>query len=430
MLPSPDHPRSRGEHGSLRGRHTFVWGSSPLTRGARHHPKNLMERWGIIPAHAGSTPTQHDPHANDQDHPRSRGEHPARGSLQCRPSGSSPLTRGARTVRRGSCSAQGIIPAHAGSTKSSPGATSSTQDHPRSRGEHVMAFAPFVIPSGSSPLTRGALLLGGVLPDGGRIIPAHAGSTMSCASLNRSLRDHPRSRGEHYCLERTTFRRRGSSPLTRGARIPADQVWDPLRIIPAHAGSTSRPRPASFPAPDHPRSRGEHPDNTHHTLDPDGSSPLTRRALVRGLRRRIRRGIIPAHAGSTVRNSTRGVTLSDHPRSRGEHLVFPRVRGKDEGSSPLTRGALALRIRGSVKLGIIPAHAGSTMHTSSNRPRLADHPRSRGEHLWARQSMSPVMGSSPLTRGALMPQRRLFLLPRIIPAHAGSTCRRVGGWRL
>ena len=51
--------------------------------------------------------------------------------------------------------------------------------HPRSRGEHLRHGEAGVLDSGSSPLTRGALLGHHVCQSTGGLIPAHAGSTKS-----------------------------------------------------------------------------------------------------------------------------------------------------------------------------------------------------------------------------------------------------------
>ena len=71
----------------------------------------------------------------------------------------------------------GIIPADAGSTKSEIEASKARRDHPRGCGEHPIGGAPRCTARGSSPRMRGALGLGLVVVDTGRIIPADAGST-------------------------------------------------------------------------------------------------------------------------------------------------------------------------------------------------------------------------------------------------------------
>ena len=49
--------------------------------------------------------------------------------------------------------------------------------HPRSRGEHGSTEHAAAIAAGSSPLARGALVIGFSVHRGGGLIPARAGST-------------------------------------------------------------------------------------------------------------------------------------------------------------------------------------------------------------------------------------------------------------
>ena len=94
------------------------------------------------------------------------------------------------------------------------------------------------MPEGSSPHTRGALL---VVPEKqwpGRIIPAYAGSTMALTAPWMAPSDHPRIRGEHADGVLTRMSIGGSSPHTRGARRRPARPSNPAGIIPAYAGST------------------------------------------------------------------------------------------------------------------------------------------------------------------------------------------------
>ena len=70
----------------------------------------------------------------------------------------------------------------------------------------------------------------------------------------------------------------------------------------------------------------------------------------------------------------------DHPRSRGEHGSGSGCSWQGQGSSPLTRGALAGVILDWLPERIIPAHAGSTQPVATRTVSHKDHPRSRGEH--------------------------------------------------
>ena len=71
------------------------------------------------------------------------------------------------------------------------------------------------------------------------------------------------------------------------------------------------------------------------------------------------------------------------------------------GSSPHTRGAPRQAKSMSFREGIIPAYAGSTIRAKAYDPNRRDHPRIRGEHVWAFRAFVLMLGSSPHTRGAL-----------------------------
>ena len=213
---------------------------------------------GIIPAYAGSTVGAIHLHRMLADHPRIRGEH---SNAAPRPSitpGSSPHTRGAHRGGPVGAGRARIIPAYAGSTGSSDPGGLRRGDHPRIRGEHGAEEALDRDASGSSPHTRGARTDEWVDAGPARIIPAYAGSTRTSRGPCAASRDHPRIRGEHGSTARMSGFRVGSSPHTRGARHPPPVPALLRRIIPAYAGSTSRSlrrRPARW---DHPRIRGEH----------------------------------------------------------------------------------------------------------------------------------------------------------------------------
>ena len=293
------HPRSRGEHPATPAHYLKQNGSSPLTRGARQERLTERRFRGLIPAHAGSTRQQPLRVRSPRAHPRSRGEHDDAWALVVAYSGSSPLTRGALGNRPCYFGIGRLIPAHAGSTKDCYVFVSEWGAHPRSRGEHfiwgVIAWAL----TGSSPLTRGALAGRDVDMHPRGLIPAHAGSTSSPPWAEDSSSAHPRSRGEHGGELTEQPAALGSSPLTRGALGVLRLPRNPVGLIPAHAGSTGGKRATSAPTRAHPRSRGEHSALRALRASCRGSSPLTRGARVPALSTRIRQRLIPAHAGST-----------------------------------------------------------------------------------------------------------------------------------
>ena len=179
---------------------------------------------------------------------------------------------------------------------------------------------------------------------------------------------HPRSRGENLIGVAADLSAQGSSPLTRGKRDPVPRRLKGRRLIPAHAGKTP-PSGLSRTAPTaHPRSRGENSMSSSTSASIAGSSPLTRGKPARRLRARPRGRLIPAHAGKTSSPGASSHPARDHPRSRGENLEDNWEVLDADGSSPLTRGKPGRPIASLETSGIIPAHAGKTSGRWGSRP--------------------------------------------------------------
>ena len=153
-------------------------------------------------------------------HPRSRGEN---------------RERQQRVRRR-----RRLIPAHAGKTLFLTGHPAGEPAHPRSRGENAPIVSVLPFSQGSSPLTRGKRSL--CPPTTGRswLIPAHAGKTRTPIQIQRLRPAHPRSRGENSSRSTSRVTCSGSSPLTRGKPALEDVAESRERLIPAHAGKTTR----------------------------------------------------------------------------------------------------------------------------------------------------------------------------------------------
>ena len=260
----------------------------------------MSYRGRLIPAHAGKTLQVAPVLLHSTAHPRSRGENVRARSHALRRVGSSPLTRGKLRVARTGQVVDGLIPAHAGKTRSSRCPARATSAHPRSRGRTNEAPSTTVYNMGSSPLTRGKLERHGAVAGGAGLIPAHAGKTARGRAPVVYGRAHPRSRGENKRMGIPMCSIRGSSPLTRGKLSGKAAEGPRERLIPAHAGKTPLAARSAACAAAHPRSRGENRGNyTSHNVVA-GSSPLT----------------------------------------RGKHYVDVVPSMKGFGSSPLTRGKL------------------------------------------------------------------------------------------
>ena len=195
--------------------------------------------------------------------------------------------------------------------------------------------------------------------------------------------------------------RAGSSPLTRGKRRLGLCSLATGRLIPAHAGKTRGCASLRGLFRAHPRSRGENTFYRGTRLAPPG-----------------------AHPRSRGENAGRFLTLAAkraHPRSRGENAGMRQPARPFSGSSPLTRGKPGDTVPRSPNTGLIPAHAGKTRRASSCGLTTAAHPRSRGENGLDVFDVWCLSGSSPLTRGKLLPCSDVHGSMRLIPAHAGKT---------
>ena len=195
----------------------------------------------------------------------------------------------------------------------------------------------------------------------------------------------------------------GSSPLARG--LPGGRLRrrDRKGIIPARAGFTGQEGEGRTRGRDHPRSRGVYGQGRQPAAHGDGSSPL-----ARGLPHRVGEdaglaGIIPARAGFTSSSSTPPRSTPDHPRSRGVYTGRRPSSPTSTGSSPLARGLPVLDANPCLLVGIIPARAGFTRRSCRTRLRPSDHPRSRGVYPGRDRLHRHRYGSSPLARGLRAP---------------------------
>ena len=136
--------------------------------------------------------------------------------------------------------------------------------------------------------------------------------------------------------------------------------------------------------------------------------------------------LIPAHAGKTNRDSILGPKVAAHPRSRGENHGLSPGKSARLGSSPLTRGKRVASSGFGGEVGLIPAHAGKTAGVRRADQGDGAHPRSRGENAILLGVPFTTAGSSPLTRGKRTRQASPRNRQRLIPAHAGKTDR---AWR-
>ena len=376
------HPRSRGENYRPGHCEHRCDGSSPLTRGKRRLRGRRICRVGLIPAHAGKTLLRAARILRRRAHPRSRGENDSGCRKTDHGEGSSPLTRGKRPHERNAEMHIRLIPAHAGKTSCGRSTARAGTAHPRSRGENSRCKRRRCWSAGSSPLTRGKPSWKGPEDLDKRLIPAHAGKTGYQPHVSTPPSAHPRSRGENARYVSPQASSDGSSPLTRGKRNLCVFGHFSCRLIPAHAGKTAIQSAYKHSCSAHPRSRGENDGSRLALRRIVGSSPLTRGKRKLRSRWSSTSRLIPAHAGKTTRTPPQAMRTAAHPRSRGENENCSVLAVLTPGSSPLTRGKHEPRSPPGCCPGLIPAHAGKTDLALVSIDAREAHPRSRGENMF------------------------------------------------
>ena len=273
-----------------------------------------------------------------------------------------------------------------------------------------------------------------------RLIPAHAGNIPKPPYQSCQTSAHPHSHREHSfisfilsshfgsspLLRRTqndtarTLRPSDSSPLARGALGSQGRRKPRRRLIPARAGTIRGLKSPGGRARAHPRSRGEHFSVSLLPGIWTGSSPLARGTSPHPRRPCPPGRLIPARAGNIRRAVLSAGGLQAHPRSRGEHGFTAGTSHRGRGSSPLARGTYTKKAHEVEGNRLIPARAGNIHVASLTRPVVPAHPRSRGEHAGILKSMCERHGSSPLARGTFLGFVVCSAVCRLIPARAGN----------
>ena len=268
---------------------------------------------------------------------------------------------------------------------------------------------------------RGKLKHLGDLIDHRWIIPAHAGQTYRYGCGLHRQPDHPRACGANPVRTVPSLWASGSSPRMRGKHLDRGQRRQHVRIIPAHAGQTTRVYRKHVETADHPRACGANRRCAMVRQLAYGSSPRMRGKLSPTTSRYNFPRIIPAHAGQTAPYVHRTFCRADHPRACGANHDCVRPLFRPFGSSPRMRGKHAVAGAARRVVRIIPAHAGQTSGLTYPMPSVADHPRACGANFRVREVVDAYAGSSPRMRGKRLHKRHRGKPVRIIPAHAGQT---------
>ncbi len=131
------HPRSCGEHCLSSSLGLTDTGSSPQLRGTSLLPDPYPIFFRFIPAAAGNIYGTSDLIGYDAVHPRSCGEHASLRPISCLNSGSSPQLRGTYPAEDEAFRSSRFIPAAAGNILREARKNGWVPVHPRSCGEHL-----------------------------------------------------------------------------------------------------------------------------------------------------------------------------------------------------------------------------------------------------------------------------------------------------
>ena len=152
----------------------------------------------------------------------------------------------------------------------------------------------------TSPHTRGKRLFAWLVRDGLRNIPAYAGKTVQFSFDASSSEKHPRIRGENRDNACRDAGYRETSPHTRGKHSFFFRQALVERNIPAYAGKTHDEHASFSSDQKHPRIRGENYKLPKNHSWKSETSPHTRGKPQRIRRTRHRHRNIPAYAGKTL----------------------------------------------------------------------------------------------------------------------------------
>ena len=237
--------------------------------------------------------------------------------------GSSPHVRGTFHLKQYHAPIRRFIPARAGNIRGSCGYSTISTVHPRTCGEHSRSYAAHVYITGSSPHVRGTFADGSSYRRLYRFIPARAGNMGGYDGYVHDSPVHPRTCGEHGQYIQIPPGMDGSSPHVRGTcwlLIYDNRLW---RFIPARAGNIRIYRTLAGGTTVHPRTCGEHRDESRPAQGSYGSSPHVRGTWSGRPQCYRSRRFIPARAGNIQQQPQQRVEISVHPRTCGEHLTRP-----------------------------------------------------------------------------------------------------------
>ncbi len=172
-------------------------------------------------------------------------------------------------------------------------------DYPRTCGEHQSTVTTTALTQGLPPHLRGTLQRAAHDVKIARITPAPAGNTLTAFRFVGVRRDYPRTCGEHYQTCFSKPRSVGLPPHLRGTLSTALRLLGTTRITPAPAGNTLMAYVFCVSVRDYPRTCGEHSGCSSKSMLSSGLPPHLRGTLGRLSLMYLPDRITPAPAGNT-----------------------------------------------------------------------------------------------------------------------------------
>ena len=146
------------------------------------------------------------------------------------------------------------------------------------------------------------------------------------------------------------------------------------------------------------------------------------KAQSHGVKNAINR-IIPAYAGKRRLEKSPVRVAEDHPRTRGEKVFASISMRVAQGSPPHMQGKVSSPLLYHSQGRITPAHAGKRRWPGIPTPLRRDHPRTCGEKDDLFTMLMQRQGSPPHLRGKVALVDGVVTAGRITPALAGKSAR-------
>ncbi|VEH26933.1 Domain of uncharacterised function (DUF2825) [Cellulomonas fimi] len=293
------HPRTRGDDITPTTPSTTPLGSSPHAGRRRASTRLRASGSRLIPARGETTGSSPARTSATPAHPRTRGDDWRAAWRASSTAGSSPHAGrrlpAAAAVYRG----QGLIPARGETTVLPQGSRADQEAHPRTRGDDAGLNAEDMAARGSSPHAGRRPHGRHRRPRVERLIPARGETTAPSDRHATATRAHPRTRGDDGDSTGDSDTEWGSSPHAGRRRTSPAKFTRARRLIPARGETTTRSTPRVSRPRAHPRTRGDDEYTLTLPVTTAGSSPHAgRRHCARPGGREPRR-LIPARGETT-----------------------------------------------------------------------------------------------------------------------------------